>query len=92
MSSALAEPSLPEYVARLTPAQARHLRLVIDNDDVLPPIIDSVPTVDQSVSQVPSRPGLRALIGSLSDAPADLRSNADHYLTERAARHGIARA
>jgi len=32
--------------------------------------------------------GVLSLVGSWDDAPEDLRTNADQYLSERAARHG----
>jgi len=93
MSAAFATPDLHEYIERLTPAQERHLRLVIDTDAELPPITGEpqIAAADQKrEASVPA--GILSLIGMYDDAPADLRTNANHYLADRAARHGFARA
>ena len=93
MSTSMASPDLVNWVQRLTPAQVRHLTLVVNNDGKLP----HLPTDSESAvlaakdsdeeDEVPA--GILALIGSLDDAPADLRTNSQKYLAERNARHGL---
>jgi hypothetical protein len=87
MSATVPTPPLVDWVQRLTPAQVRHLALVVNNDALLPRLPTAHTDLDDDVEdEVPS--GLLALIGSMTDAPADLRTN-PKYLAERNARHGL---
>jgi hypothetical protein len=88
MSAAVELPDLREYVTRLTPKQERHLRLVISDDNELPPLS----AAETNIGSGTPRKGLRSLIGAITDGPSDLRTNANAYLQERAARHGIVHA
>jgi hypothetical protein len=68
-----------------TPAQARHLRLVISRDDELPQIGGAGEPGDPvSGSVLPD--GFSALFGSI-DAPSDYAERHDDYVRERMERH-----
>lgn len=86
MSTAYAEPDIGAYWGRLTPRQKRHLSLLINNDQELPPITGEALVLDAD-------PFL-ALIGSIDDPriPDDYARNSDFYASEAVRRRHARRA
>ena len=79
MSEALPYPELDDFVRHLDSAQKRHLRLVLEKEAAF----EESGNTDEEVPAM-----LLEMIGSIPDAPADLREN-PKYLYERFARHGV---
>ena len=81
MSEAFDYQDLHHLVDRLTPAQARHLRLIISQDEELSEVAEQVAETERAdEDSLPE--GFLALIGSVH-APADYAERHDDYVRER---------
>ncbi len=72
---------LHHLVDRLTPAQARRLRLFVSQDEELSRVAAGLPGA-ATAEDGPPLAGFLALIGSV-DGPADLAEHHDDYIRER---------
>jgi hypothetical protein len=76
MSEAYDYESLHDLVNRLNPAQARHLRLLVTQDEELSQLTEPLPA--EQVNQAEPVPeGLLALIGSVSSGRGDMAERHD---------------
>lgn len=78
MSALQPDPEIDEYLARLSPAQRRHLRLIVNDDQSSTTPSQYNGSMDD---EVPA--DLLALIGSVEGTPGDYATNHDHYLHTR---------
>jgi hypothetical protein len=91
MSEAIDHETLHHLVDRLSPVQARHLRLIIGQDRELAPIAQSIDSsTDQAKHAVPD--DLLSLIGRVDSGQTDRSENTDTYIRERLARRRQQRA
>jgi hypothetical protein len=88
MTAARDYDDLHHLVDRLSPAQARRLRLIITEDEELSRIDqeDSAPAGESDADDGGLPEGFLALFGGIS-APADYAERIDDYNRERAQRH-----
>lgn len=77
---------LRQWVDQLTPAQARHLRLVISQDDELPEVTERAEPSGEDEDEGGLPASFLALFGSIN-APADYAERHDDYVRERMERH-----
>ncbi|MFB8279840.1 hypothetical protein [Nocardia colli] len=78
MTSAHDYEELHHLVDRLTPAQARHLRLLVSEDPELSTTAPAKDDEDRGRSE-----GLRSLIGIWDSGRTDAAERHDHYIRER---------
>ncbi|MCF4122054.1 hypothetical protein L1785_13810 [Antribacter sp. KLBMP9083] len=90
MSEAIDTQSLHHLVDRLSPAQARHLRLIISQDRELAPVARELDQKAEPESGVPA--DLLSLVGRISSGRTNGAENTDHYIRERLARRRTRRA
>jgi hypothetical protein len=83
MSQSLPASDVVTWARRLSPAETRHLRAIVENDAALPKFNDEDPygPLDEDPPA-----GLLALIGMVDDpsVPTDYAANSDFYLRDRA--------